>query len=54
MSAFLAILSRELRAYFYSPMAYVILTCILLYNGGLFSFIVWDLSGPGAGARRPL
>ncbi len=49
MSAFLAVLSRELRAYFYSPMAYVILACIQAYNGATFSYIVWVLSGPGAG-----
>ena len=49
MSGFLAILSRELRAYFYSPMGYVILTCLVFYHGGTFSLILSFLNGPGAG-----
>ena len=49
MSGFLATFSRELRAYFFSPMAYVILTCLLLYNGSTFSLIVSYLNDPRAG-----
>ncbi len=49
MSGFLAVLSRELRAYFFSPMAWVILTFFLIGNGVIFSVIVSFLSDPRAG-----
>lgn len=49
MSALLATIERELRAYFFSPLAYVILACFLLINGGVFSLIVSYLSNPQAG-----
>ena len=49
MKAFLAVLDRELRAYFFSPMAYVVLTFFLLVNGYVFSLIVSFLSDPRAG-----
>lgn len=49
MSGLLATLSRELRAYFVSPLAYVILTLFLAMNGVFFLLIVSYLSDPRAG-----
>ncbi len=49
MSGLLAVFNRELRAYFYSPMAYVILTFFLIVNGWVFSLIVSHLNDPRAG-----
>lgn len=49
MSGFLAILIRELKAYFFSPLAWVVLTFFLLVNGYVFSLIVSFLSDPRAG-----
>ena len=36
MKRFAAILAREWRAYFFSPLAYVILAAFLLMNGLIF------------------
>ena len=49
MSGLLATLQRELRAYFFSPLAYVILTFFLLVNGYIFVLIVSFLNDPRAG-----
>lgn len=49
MHGLLATFNREIRAYFFSPMAYVILTFFLLINGYIFSLIVSFLSDPRAG-----
>ncbi len=49
MSSFLAVFNRELRAYFFSPTAYVVLTFFLLVNGYVFSLIVSFLNDPRAG-----
>lgn len=50
-----ATLTRELRAYFVSPLAYVILTFFLLVNGWVFYLIVSFLNDPMApGSARPL
>jgi gliding motility-associated transport system permease protein len=46
MRAFLAIFDRELRAYFLSPIAYVILTFFLIGNGVVFAIIVSYLNDP--------
>ena len=55
MSGFSAVLSRELRAYFFSPMAYVVLTFFLLVNGYVFSLIVSFLNDPrSGGSTTPL
>ncbi len=51
MRGFLAIFDRELRAYFLSPMAYVILTFFLIGNGVIFTIIVSYLSDPRFGQR---
>lgn len=52
MNAILATLVRELKAYFYSPMAYVILSCFLFVNGigfvTLVSYLNEAPSAPGA------
>ncbi len=51
MRTFLAVFDRELRAYFLSPMAYVILTFFLIGNGFFFTIIVSYLSNPSFGQR---
>jgi ABC-2 type transport system permease protein len=43
-----AIISREWRAYFFSPLAYVILAAFLLMNGVIFGAIVAYLNDPNA------
>src|SRR5512144_204840 len=48
VSKFFAIVGREWRAYFLSPLAYVILAAFLLMNGMIFSAIVAFLNAPGA------
>jgi len=49
MSGLLAVLEREFRAYFFSPLAWVVLTFFLLINGYVFSLIVSYLSDPRTG-----
>jgi len=53
MSAVLATFQRELRAYFLSPMAYVLLFFFLVLNGVAFSIIVSYLTDPSAPPGRP-
>lgn len=48
MRKFLAIVGREWRAYFFSPLAYVILAAFLLMNGFIFYAIVQFLNAPQA------
>lgn len=48
MRKFLAIVGREWRAYFFSPLAYVILAAFLVMNGLIFYAIVSYLNAPGA------
>lgn len=54
MNGVLATLLRELRAYFFSPLAYVVLTLLLLINGFVFWLIVSFLNDPRAQAGAPL
>ena len=54
MKGMLATLRRELRAYYFSPLAYVIATFLLLINGVLFAIIVSYLSDPRYPGGRPL
>ena len=54
MSALLATFRRELRAYFFSPLAYVVLFFFLVVNGLVFSIIVSFLNDPRAATGRPL
>ncbi len=52
MKKLLAIVGREWRAYFLSPLAYVILTAYMFLNGFIFSRIVAFLSTPGVPRER--
>jgi len=54
VSGTLAILRREIKAYFYSPLAYVVLTFFLLVQGYVFWLIVSYLSDPRSSAGKPL
>lgn len=54
MKAFWATFTRELRAYFFSPLAYVILFLLLAVNGFLFGAIVSTLNDPRYPGGRPL
>ena len=54
MRKFLAIVGREWRAYFFSPLAYVILAAFLLMNGLIFYAIVSYLNAPGASKGQAL
>jgi ABC-2 type transport system permease protein len=45
---FFAIVGREWRAYFLSPLAYVILAAFLVMNGMIFAAIIAFLNTPGA------
>jgi ABC-2 type transport system permease protein len=53
VSALLATFLRELRAYFVSPLAYVVLFFLLVLHGIVFSLIVTFLSDPRQPAGRP-
>lgn len=52
MKKLFAIVGREWRAYFFSPLAYVILTAYMFLNGWIFSRIVAFLARPGAPHER--
>jgi ABC-2 type transport system permease protein len=52
--AILATFHRELRAYFFSPLAYVVAFLFLAINGIVFALIVSYLNDPAAPAGRPL
>ncbi|MEX0880049.1 MAG: ABC transporter permease [Thermoanaerobaculia bacterium] len=52
MKKLFAIVGREWRAYFFSPLAYVILTAYMFLNGLIFYRIVAFLSTPGAPRER--
>lgn len=54
MNGLSATFERELRAYFLSPLAYVVLFFLLVVNGGVFSLIVAFLNDPMAPPGRPL
>ena len=54
MKGLLATLTRELRAYFFSPLAYVVLTFFLLVNGYVFLLILSYLNDPRARSGAPL
>lgn len=53
MSGFSAVLGRELRAYFFSPLGYVVMTLLLLVNGGVFWIIMSFLNDPRAPGGSP-
>ncbi len=50
----LAILRRELIAYFSSPLAYMVLTGFLLLQGGIFYLVLAFLNNPGAQTMAPM
>ena len=50
----LAILRRELIAYFSSPLAYMVLTGFLLLQGGIFYLVLAFLNNPMAQAMAPM
>ena len=52
MRKLFAIVGREWRAYFFSPLAYVILAAYMFLNGFIFSRIVAFLSTPGVARER--
>lgn len=54
MSGMLAVLERELKAYFYAPLAYVVATFFLLVQGYYFALIVAYLANPLYPAGKPL
>jgi len=54
VNAVLATFFRELRAYFFSPLAWVVLFFFLLINGFIFAVIVSFLNDPRSPAGPPL
>ncbi len=54
MKGVLATFVRELKAYFFSPLAYVVLTLLLLVNGFVFWLIISFLNDPRAQIGAPL
>lgn len=54
MNGLVATLDRELRAYFFSPLAYAVLTFFLLVNGFVFWVIVSFLSSPRSQGGAPV
>ncbi|HSL81606.1 MAG TPA: ABC-2 transporter permease [Thermoanaerobaculia bacterium] len=54
MNGVLAIFQRELRAYFLSPLAYVVLCFLLVMNGIIFALILVALNDPLQPPGRPL
>ncbi|MDH3402056.1 MAG: ABC transporter permease [Acidobacteriota bacterium] len=51
MNAVWATITRELRAYFLSPLAYIVAALLLLVNGFVFWFIVSALNNPQFGGQ---
>jgi ABC-2 type transport system permease protein len=54
MRAVWATFTRELRAYFFSPLAYVVLFFFLIVNGGVFTTVISFLTSPSAPGGPPL
>lgn len=54
MKAIWATYTRELRAYFFSPLAYVVLFFFLVVNGLIFANLIGFLSDPRSGGGPPL
>ena len=54
MNGVLATYRRELRAYFFSPLAYVMLFFFLVVTGFIFVYIVGQLNNPASGGGPPL
>lgn len=54
MNGILATFRRELRAYFFSPLAYVVLCFFLLVSGVIFIILVSQLNNPASPGGPPL
>ena len=54
MNGVLATFRRELRAYFFSPLAYVVLCFFLLVSGVIFIILVSQLNNPASPGGPPL
>jgi ABC-2 type transport system permease protein len=55
MRALYATFLRELRAYFVSPLAYLVMCFFLVYNGAIFAAVVSVLNDPRSGGiERPM
>jgi ABC-2 type transport system permease protein len=54
MRKLFALVNRELLAYFSSPLAYVVLTAFLIFNGYVFWLITAFLNDPRTQAMQPL
>ena len=54
MKGILANFDREFRAYFFSPLAYIVAALVLLINGVVFWLIVSYLNDPRAAVGAPL
>jgi ABC-2 type transport system permease protein len=55
MRALLATFQRELRAYFVSPLAYLVMCFFLIYNGIIFTIVISFLNDPRSGGlERPM
>jgi ABC-2 type transport system permease protein len=50
----LATYRRELRAYFFSPLAYIVLFFFMAVNGIIFIYLIGDLSDPRSAGGPPL
>ncbi len=53
MNGALATYRRELRAYFFSPLAYVVLFFFLMVNAFIFIYLVGELNNPASGGGAP-
>jgi ABC-2 type transport system permease protein len=54
MTGIMATVRRELRAYFFSPLAWALLTFLLVINGTIFALIISFLNDPRSAGGRPL
>ena len=54
MNGVLATYQRELRAYFFSPLAYIVLFFFLLANGVIFFYLMGQLNDPRSAGGPPL
>jgi ABC-2 type transport system permease protein len=54
MNGVLATYRRELRAYFFSPLAYVVLFFFLVVNGIIFVYLIGQLNDPRSAGGPPL
>ena len=54
MKAVWATFTRELKAYFYSPLAYLIMFFVLIVNGFIFAWMVSVLTDPRSPAGPPM